>query len=132
MFLQKTVASCYVISAKLNPWGQKNRRTGTEKPHNLWVFGNGEKPMIMTASELRAQAWREHIRNHLSSSMSVRSWCRGNGISEKNFYHWRKKLSDRIVQTASANMECGGVPVIRDAWLCCDSVFYVETCPSYF
>ena len=50
--------------------------------------------MIMTASELRAQAWLEHIRNQLSSGMSVRSWCRENGISEKNFYHWRKKLSD--------------------------------------
>ena len=71
--------------------------------------------MIMTASELRAQAWLERIRNQLSSGMSVRDWCQGNGINEKTFYHWRKKLSDHIVQTASANMECGGVPMIRDA-----------------
>ena len=79
--------------------------------------------MIMAASELRAQAWLEHIRNQLSSSMSVRSWCRKNGIRENNFYHWRKNLSDCIVQTASANMECGGVLVIRDAWPGCTLVF---------
>ena len=67
--------------------------------------------MIMTASELRAQAWLERIRNQLSSGMSVRDWCQGNGINEKTFYHWRKKLSDRVAQTASANMVFENVPV---------------------
>ena len=40
--------------------------------------------MIMTASELRAQAWLERIRHQLSSGMSVRDWCQGNGINEKS------------------------------------------------
>lgn len=51
--------------------------------------------MIMTASELRAQAWLERIRNQLSSGMSVRGWCQENGINEKTFYHWRRSF--RIV-----------------------------------
>ena len=71
--------------------------------------------MIMTASELRAQAWLERIRNQLSSGMSVRGWCQENGINEKTFYHWRKKLSDRVAQTASANMVCENVPVVHTA-----------------
>lgn len=71
--------------------------------------------MIMTASDLRAQAWLERIRNQLSSGMSVRGWCQGNGINEKTFYHWRKKLSDRFAQIASANMVCENVPVVRTA-----------------
>lgn len=71
--------------------------------------------MIMTASELRAQASLERIRNQLSSGMSVRDWCQGNGINEKTFYHWRKKLSDRVAQTASANMVFENVPVAHNA-----------------
>ena len=69
----------------------------------------------MTASELCAQAWIERIRNQLSSGMSVRDWCQGNGINEKTFYHWRKKLSDRVAQTVSANMVCENVSVAHTA-----------------
>ena len=43
--------------------------------------------------------------------MSVRDWCQGNGINEKTFYHWRKKLSDRV----SANMVFENVPIAHNA-----------------
>ena len=61
--------------------------------------------MIMTTSESRTPALLERNRNRLSSGRSVRGWCRENNISEKTFYNRRKKLSDCIAQTVSANME---------------------------
>jgi hypothetical protein len=39
--------------------------------------------------------WRRMIRQQASSGMTIRSWCRQQGLSEARFYWWRRELTRR-------------------------------------
>ena len=43
----------------------------------------------------KALHWREILKRHAESGVSVREFCRSEGISEPSFYAWRKKLGSR-------------------------------------
>lgn len=45
--------------------------------------------------------WRERIERWECSGQSIAAFCRENGIGEKRFYRWRKRLSKEVVQTDS-------------------------------
>ena len=47
----------------------------------------------------RVQLWAERIAECRGSGMSVRAWCRGNGISEKTYYYWQRRLYQQMVCT---------------------------------
>ena len=36
--------------------------------------------------------WRGQLERQLASGLSIRRWCRENGVSEPTFYVWRRKL----------------------------------------
>jgi hypothetical protein len=40
----------------------------------------------------RGAYWRSVFREHAGSGLSIRRFCRENGISESTFFAWRKKL----------------------------------------
>ena len=44
----------------------------------------------------RAADWAERIRDCRSSKMSVREWCKENGLSEKTYYYWQRKLFQMV------------------------------------
>ena len=46
---------------------------------------------ILNANK-RAADWAERIRACRSSKMSVKEWCKENGLSEKTYYYWQRKL----------------------------------------
>lgn len=39
--------------------------------------------------------WREMLKRHADSGVSVREFCASEGVSEPSFYAWRKKLGMR-------------------------------------
>ena len=39
--------------------------------------------------------WRRTIDRHASSGLSVRAWCRNQGLKEAAFYWWRRELVRR-------------------------------------
>ena len=39
--------------------------------------------------------WKQLISEQESSATSIRTYCRKQGINEKTFYNWRKRLGDR-------------------------------------
>ena len=49
-----------------------------------------------TAAELRMQMWTARIQECKNSGKTIREWCKENGIAEKTYYYWHKKVSDRI------------------------------------
>ena len=55
-----------------------------------WGDHYGEK---LTGIELSREiaAWRERIMACSNSGISVRAWCKGNGISTASNYKWQKK-----------------------------------------
>ena len=49
------------------------------------------------------QFWRMAIETWQASGLSIRQFCKDEGLSEPQFYHWRKKLAG-----------CGTQPAVQD------------------
>ena len=39
--------------------------------------------------------WRGQLERQSTSGLSIRRWCRENGVSEPTYYVWRRKLQER-------------------------------------
>ena len=48
--------------------------------------------MDKTTHEVRLRQWQEIIQTQLASGQNKREWCRENGISEKQFFYWQRRL----------------------------------------
>ena len=46
---------------------------------------------VMSKQE-RLENWTTRIMACRSSGMTVRAWCRENGLSEKTYYYWQRRL----------------------------------------
>ena len=53
----------------------------------------------------RTADWAERIRECRSSKMSVRNWCKENGLSEKTYYYWQRKLFQLVSEQQNAFAE---------------------------
>ena len=47
--------------------------------------------------------WRRAIRQQADSGISVRGWCRKQGLKEASFYWWRRELAQRDVEPRSTS-----------------------------
>lgn len=54
------------------------------------------------AAELRLGHWAGIMRERKESGLSIRRWCRENGISEKTYYYYYNKVAGRARQPAVA------------------------------
>lgn len=54
--------------------------------------------VLQVRDEYRLQQWSQMIQQCRESGLSNREYCRQNGISEKTFYYWLRKL--RSIVTA--------------------------------
>ena len=43
-------------------------------------------------AENRLEEWTQRITACRSSGTSVRQWCQGQGISEKTYYYWQRRI----------------------------------------
>ena len=48
--------------------------------------------VIQVRNEYRKQQWAQIIRDCQSSGLSNKEYCRQQGISEKSYYYWPRKL----------------------------------------
>ena len=48
--------------------------------------------VIQVRNEYRKQQWTQIIRECQSSGLSTKEYCRQQGISEKTYYYWQRKL----------------------------------------
>ena len=52
--------------------------------------------MDKTTHEVRLLQWQEIIQAQLASGQNKREWCRENGISEKQFFYWQRRLRKEL------------------------------------
>ena len=57
--------------------------------------------VLQVRNDYRLQQWRQIIRQCQQSSLSNRDYCKQNGISEKTFYYWLRKLRSAVAEVGS-------------------------------
>lgn len=67
--------------------------------------------VLAIRDEYRLQEWSQIIQAGQNSGLSKREFCRQNGISERQYYYWLKKLRETVVETASPHFVCLEDPV---------------------
>jgi len=55
--------------------------------------------VLAVRDEYRLQEWAQIHRRCRESGLSNREFCRQNGIAEKTFYYWLKRLRETAVET---------------------------------
>ncbi len=64
--------------------------------------GEGDADMadvLAVRDEYRLKEWTEVYRRCRESGLSNRAFCRQNGIAEKTFYYWLRKLRETAVES---------------------------------
>ena len=62
-------------------------------------------------SEARLRQWACMVEDCQSSGMTVREWCRENGVAPKTYYYRLKQVRLRAIQDMPENIS--SVPVVR-------------------
>lgn len=57
--------------------------------------------------------WREVMGRHVASGLSVRAFCRQEGIGQPSFYFWRRKIRTREAEPAPAAVPAFVPAVVR-------------------
>ena len=53
---------------------------------------------------VRREQWTNIINECLASGMNKTAWCKANGISDKSFFYWQRKLrQDAYLSTVESN-----------------------------
>ena len=85
--------------------------------------------MVIVRNPANLELWQERIRECRGSGKTVSAWCEEQGISEKTYYYWHRKLmklqnqTGEVVSSAfyeisrnlrntaevSATLHCGGL-----------------------
>ena len=61
--------------------------------------------MDQVTHEVRLQQWKEIIQAQLASGQSKRAWCQENGVSEKQFFYWQRRIRKEIYETQKNALE---------------------------
>ena len=61
---------------------------------------NKMEDMIAVRNDLRLQNWAEVIRAKQESGLSNREYCAQNGIAEKTYYYWLRKVRQAALECA--------------------------------
>lgn len=51
-----------------------------------------EQSLQVMSKQERLENWTARIMACRGSGMTVRAWCRENGLSEKTYYYWQRRL----------------------------------------
>ena len=63
----------------------------------------GRKPSQSTEA-----VWRDRLARFRKSGLTVKEFCREEGVSDPSFYRWRQRLADRGRQGAKRTGRAGG------------------------
>lgn len=60
--------------------------------------------VLAVRDDYRAKSWLGVIQACNASGLSNREFCRQNGISEKSYYYWLRKLRDQMAEAAAPKL----------------------------
>ena len=66
--------------------------------------------MDQRASEIRLAQWEQIVLEGNQASVSKREWCRQNGINEKSFFYWQRKIRLKALDVKSTSSAIIPVP----------------------
>ena len=55
-----------------------------------------EQSLQVMSRQERLASWSEKIMACRNSGMSVRGWCQENGVAEKTYYYWQRRLFEAL------------------------------------
>ena len=70
--------------------------------------------VIRVRNEYRKQQWTQIIRECQSSGLSNKEYCRQQGISEKSYYYWLRKLRNAAAGSLPQIVEMEAPAAIED------------------
>ena len=76
--------------------------------------------MYHATTEIRTEQWRQIVLEANGSSLTKKEFCRQNGIKEKQFYYWQRKI--RRQESSRLRLEATLAPV--------ESTSVVSSCSS--
>ena len=56
------------------------------------------------ATQVRLEHWAKVLRERKSSGLSIRRWCRENGVNEKTYYYWQRKLRESVCENLNGEV----------------------------
>ena len=62
-------------------------------------------------NEYRTHQWMSIVKECHDSRMSVRAWCKEQGVNEKSFYYWQQKFRKAACSELEKNQETGIAPI---------------------
>ena len=62
-----------------------------------------EQSLQVMSKQERLENWTARIMACRSSGMTVRAWCRENGLSEKTYYYWQRRLFQALSEQQAAH-----------------------------
>ena len=69
-----------------------------EKVSKAAYGGKSMTEMMAVRSEYRLQQWAQVVEQCRESRLSNREYCRQNGIAEKTYYYWLRRLRETAAQ----------------------------------
>ena len=62
-----------------------------------------EQSLQVMSKQERLENWTARIMACRSSGMTVRAWCQENGLSEKTYYYWQRRLFQALSEQQAAH-----------------------------
>lgn len=66
--------------------------------------------LTVASHEARLSLWLERIRACKSSGLSVKEWCKQNGLTDKNYYYWMRKIKREAFETLQEQASVEEIP----------------------
>ena len=64
-----------------------------------------EQSLQVMSKQERLENWTARIMACRSSGMTVRAWCQENGLSEKTYYYWQRRLFQALSEQQQATQQ---------------------------
>jgi len=72
--------------------------------------------------EFRLNHWAGVLRERKESGLSIRRWCRENGVQEKTYYYWQRKLRELSSrELLSAHQDAQSKSIVPSGWAVCST-----------
>lgn len=67
-----------------------------------WEMVKVEQSLQVLSKQERLESWTARIIACRGSGMTVRAWCQENGLSEKTYYYWQRRLFQLLSEQQQA------------------------------
>ena len=73
------------------------------------------------AMEIRLNHWAQAMHERRTSGLSIRRWCRENGVGEKTYYYWQRKLREAACRELQPpEPESVETSLVPSGWAVCE------------